>query len=92
MRPVFRCEYCNFMDTEEKVREHEPTCMDNYNRKSCSTCVHKSIKSITQFKCACGKEIPENRMFENCEKYERKEKDRDYDLSNIFGSLFGGGF
>ena len=29
-------------------------------------------------------------MFENCDKYERKET-RHYDVSNIFAEIFGGG-
>lgn len=91
MKQVFRCDYCNFMDTEEKVKEHEASCLYNYNRKSCSTCKHVSIKSITQFKCACGEEIPENCMIENCEKHEFKDRAH-YDVSNIFGSPFKGWF
>lgn len=90
MKAVFKCDYCSFMDTEEKVKEHEATCLDNYTRRSCTTCKHAGFKSITQYKCACGKEVPENMMFENCDKYERKEKKYDYDLGNIFGSFFGG--
>ena len=89
MKPVFRCEYCNFIEVEEKVKEHELTCMDNYTKRSCYTCAHKTFKSIKQFGCACGKEIPEGCVFEYCDKYERKEK-RDYDISDIFGSMFGG--
>lgn len=89
MKPVFKCEYCDFMGTEEKVKEHEPTCIDNYDRKSCYTCRHKDIKNIKQFSCACGNEIPENKIFEFCPQYERKEKP-EYPLTNLFGGLFGG--
>lgn len=89
MKPVFKCDYCRFMDTEDEVKEHEPKCMDNYDRKSCYTCTHRSLKTMTQFACDCGKEIPEGHILEFCDKYERKEK-RDYDLGNIFGSMFGG--
>lgn len=89
MKPVFKCDYCSFMDTEEKVKEHEPTCIDNYDRKSCYTCQHKGIKNIKQFSCACGNEIPEKKIFEFCPQYERKEKP-EYPLTNLFGGLFGG--
>lgn len=89
MKPVFKCDYCSHMGTEEDIKEHELTCLDNWTRKSCTTCQHKGLKSIKQFSCACGIEIPENQMFENCGKYERKEK-TDYDLGNIFASMFGG--
>lgn len=89
MKPVFKCDYCSFMGTEEKVKEHEPTCIDNYDRKSCYTCQHKGIKSMKQYSCACGNEIPENKFFEFCPQYKRKEKP-EYPLTNLFGGLFGG--
>ena len=37
MKPVFKCDYCQFMGTEEEVSEHEPKCFDNYDRRSCYT-------------------------------------------------------
>ena len=89
MKPVFKCDYCKFMGTEDEVKEHEPTCIDNYDRKSCYTCIHKKLKTITQYECDCGKEIPEGHVFEFCDKYDRKEKSNS-DLSDIFGSIFGG--
>lgn len=89
MKPVFKCDYCDFMGTEDKVKEHEPTCTENYDRKSCWTCQHKGYKNLNQFSCACGKEIPENKIFEFCPQYERKEKS-EYPLVDIFGGLFGG--
>jgi hypothetical protein len=73
MQQVFKCDYCKFMGTEQEVREHEVKCFDNYDRKSCFTCVHKIISGIN-YKCDCGKEIPEGQIFEFCDKYERKEK------------------
>ena len=90
MKPVFKCEYCNFMGTEDKVKEHEVTCIDNYDRKSCFTCKHKSYKSLKQYNCAQGIEVPENKIFEFCPKYERKESGKQEDLTNLFGGLFGG--
>lgn len=89
MKPVFKCDYCNFMDTEDKVKEHELACIENYDRKSCWTCRHRGNKSLKQFSCACGQEIPENKIFEFCPQYERKEK-AEYPLVNVFGGLFGG--
>ena len=32
MKPVFKCEYCNFIGTEEEVIKHEDDCSSNYNR------------------------------------------------------------
>ena len=88
MKPVFKCEYCDYMDTEEKVKEHELTCVNNYDRKSCFTCVHKGFKSLKQYKCALGKEIPEGKIFEFCPQYERKAEPETID--NLFSDLFGG--
>ena len=88
MKPVFKCDYCNFMDTEEKVKEHEITCFDNYDRKSCFTCKHKSYKNAKQYECACGIEIPEGKFFEFCGQYEKKEKS-ETPLNNLFGDIFG---
>lgn len=92
MKPVFKCDYCNFMDTEDKVIEHEPTCIENYDRKSCYTCVNKRIKvkdGKVSYTCEDGTDIPEGKIFEFCPKYERKESSGD-PLTNLFGDLFGG--
>jgi hypothetical protein len=79
------------MGTEEDVKQHELECLDNWTRKSCTTCMYREFKTIKQFSCSRGKEIPEGHMLENCDKYERKEKsDKYYDLGNIFGDMFGG--
>jgi hypothetical protein len=92
MKPVFKCDYCSKMGTEEEIREHEPVCIDNYDRKSCCTCAHKKFKpknnSMWNYECEVGREIPEGKMFEFCESYERKEKNPL--LNNLFGNMFGG--
>ena len=88
MKPVFKCEYCDFMSTEDKVKKHEIECMDNYTRRSCFTCKHKGYQNAKQLKCACGIEIPENKIWEFCSKYERREKEET--LTNLFSGLFGG--
>ena len=92
MKPVFKCEYCNYMSTEEKVKEHEATCRDNYDRRSCFTCKHKTMKNLTQYKCDLGTEIPDGQIFEFCPQYERKEKygTQEDAVSDIFGAMFGG--
>ena len=90
MKPVFKCEYCNQMVTEDEIREHEPTCIDNYDRKSCFTCVHKCIKSKDgkwYYECKLGKEIPEGKIFEFCPLYKRKEKTNNL-VDNLFGGIF----
>jgi hypothetical protein len=80
------------MGTESEVREHEPNCTDNYDRKSCYTCVHKRIMPNNGkwfVECKAGLEIPEGKFFEFCECYERKEKPET--VTNLFGDLFGFG-
>lgn len=91
MKPVFKCDYCSRMGTEEEIREHEITCIDNYDRKNCYTCVHGKMKfslDNCSYECKVGKEIPEGKIFEFCGSYERKEKS-DNPLTDLFGGLFG---
>ena len=90
MKPVFKCDYCSQMGTEEEIREHEPQCMDNYDRKSCYTCVHKKLINKNKewcYECKAGKEIPTGKFFEFCPLYERKEKSGDI-LDDLFNDLF----
>ena len=100
MKPVFKCDYCSKMGTEEEIREHEPICTENYDRKSCYTCIHKKIgcvmdknvddivngKSIMTYECRLGKEIPAGKIFEFCPTYERDEKSGT--LDRLFHDLF----
>lgn len=91
MKPVFKCDYCDFMGTEEQVKEHEVKCFYNYDRKSCYTCKHKSYKNMKQYNCSQGVEMHENKIWEFCPKYEREEKRNLESFSDIFGGLFGVG-
>lgn len=77
MKPVFKCDYCNFMGTEEEVQAHEITCVENYDRKSCFTCKYKTIKTLNQYECDLGKEIPEGKICEFCQQYERRDMPSD---------------
>lgn len=91
MKPVFKCDYCPKMGTEEEIREHEPVCTDNYDRRSCHTCKYKSIKTKDKQRCyECtinGIDIPSGKFFEFCEAYERNEKAPNI-LATIFPSVF----
>ncbi len=87
MKPVFKCDYCSKMGTEEEIREHEPKCFDNYDRRSCYTCKHKTLKDCN-YDCKVGVEIPEGKLIEFCGSYERKEKYVN-PLSGLFGNMFG---
>lgn len=89
MKPVFKCEYCNFMSTEDKVKEHEVGCAGNYTRRSCFTCKHKSYKNMKQLNCTCGREIPEDKIWEFCPKYEREERSIT-SFDDLIGGIFGG--
>lgn len=95
MKPVFKCDYCSKMGTEEEIREHEPKCAKNYDRKSCYTCVHTTFKSGTKmgdclYECKAGVEIPEGCIIEFCNKYERRESTNSFGaFGDIFGSIFG---
>ena len=40
MKPVFKCDYCNFMGTKEVVEEHEKICIDNPEVKCCQNCIY----------------------------------------------------
>jgi len=86
MKPVFKCDYCSEMGTKEEIKEHEPKCFNNYDRRSCFTCVHKRTKIEDKqwhYECKIGVEIPEGKFFEFCETYERKEKSNNF-LDNLF--------
>ena len=75
MKPVFKCDYCDFMGTEGEVKEHEVKCTDNYDRRSCYTCEYKNFnKKLTGYECTEGREIPEGQIYEFCGKYKRKPK------------------
>lgn len=91
MKPVFKCDYCNFMGIEEEVKKHEITCTDNYDKKSCYTCKYRKTKftdgSMT-FNCEVV-DIPEGKFLEFCDSYERKEKS-DAPFKELFRDIFGG--
>lgn len=89
MKPVYQCDYCDHIGTEDDVRKHEEQCMYNYNRKSCWTCKHKDRKTLMRFKCLLDVEIPENMLMEFCGKYEWDEQKHDKTVPNLFGSFFG---
>lgn len=89
MKPVFRCDYCSFMGTEEEVKEHEIQCTENYDRRSCHTCQYKKYKTAMSYECANGIEIPEGKLIEFCGKYEKREKS-DNPWNDIVDAMFGG--
>lgn len=96
MKPVFKCDYCKFTGAEDEVRKHELECANNYNKRSCLTCIHrdgiKSTENGWAYKCKEGNDIPAHHIYENCYKYEREEKvESNFNSYNPF-SWFGLGF
>ena len=91
MKPLFRCEYCDFTGIEEEVKEHEEKCI--YNR-TCFSCKHKlkieNVKEGDGYNIVCDKaiEIPSNHIIEFCPEYEKEE--RKSDSLNKFSGIFGG--
>ena len=91
MKPVYRCEYCDHMGTEDEVKEHEIKCYWNYDRKSCWTCKNRDRSCMTRFKCLLETEILEGHLIEFCSKYARDDNEVHFkSASDIFRGLFGG--
>ena len=88
MKPVFKCEYCDKLGTEEDIAKHENECIYNYARRSCLTCRYAENK-ITKFVCEKGHDIPEGHMFENCKSYDCLVIDGIAKTADAFSSLFG---
>ena len=78
MKPVYKCDYCKFMGNKEEVRQHEETCTDNYTKKSCYTCEHRTFGRDSDnnlcFACKAGVGVPTGKVWENCKSYSRKIK------------------
>lgn len=78
MKPVFKCDYCQFMGTEEEVKKHEPECIDNYDKQSCYTCQYRGrlsmVDSLLKYECSNGIDVPAGKVYEFCKSYQRKEK------------------
>lgn len=91
MKPLYRCDYCEFKGTEEEVLKHEETCIHNTSKKSCLTCKYKKYKNMQTITCTNGVDIPGGQYRQYCPNYEDEEKvEPDDDFSNIFKSIFGG--
>ena len=87
MKPLYRCEYCEFTGTEEEVKEHEATCIKNYNLKGCLTCVHCNTDGFKTITCMAGREIPEGQMYQNCS-YHKQGKVEVTGVMKVFSDLF----
>lgn len=92
MKPVFKCDYCSKMGTEDEIREHEPNCHDNYDMKSCYTCEHKDGITMedgrVKYKCKNGRDIPAGHIYKFCEEYKQAEKKSSGLFNDLFGKFF----
>ena len=86
MKPIYRCDFCSILDTEDKMREHEAVCNYNPLNKTCYTCKHYYRKGNGWQKsemCNAGvfnnslltkiSEMDLNIPHKQCEKYEHGE-------------------
>lgn len=85
MKPIYRCEYCDFTGVEEEVLKHEENCHKNYNLKSCLTCKHCKTDGFKIVECKQGREILEGKMYIGCSKHEVGE----VEVVGIMKTLFG---
>ena len=91
MKPVFKCDFCDFKGTEADVAKHEATCNENYTRESCETCEHEAFENLKQIRCKMGKKVPEGHVYEHCDCYQRREKQKsDNPLTDIMRMMFSG--
>ena len=93
MKPVYKCDYCSYMGTEEEVKEHEPVCSNNYDAKNCHTCKHKRIVGmkdmITQRECMNGMNIPDGYICTSCSSYEVNDEKYSSDTKTMLYEMFG---
>lgn len=89
MKPIYRCEYCDHMGTEDEVREHEKECLKNFNNKGCLTCKHCKTDGLKHMECFYGEEIPEGKQFLHCDKHENG-KPEIVGFMGAFMNVFGG--
>jgi hypothetical protein len=92
MKPLFRCDYCDKIDTEDVIAKHELECINNYNNHSCYTCKHLGKLGVTEVGCRVGKAIAKGCILQNCDSWEWDEKDRTTKNPIATNSIFGGFF
>lgn len=70
MHALFKCDYCDCIDSQEKIAEHEASCSNNPERCSCRTCDFSETKDYKNYICKKGKEIPSGHMYCVCSEWE----------------------
>ena len=89
MKPVFRCDYCDKIGTEEEMKAHEAECSKNFNNKGCLTCKHCKMDTLATMTCVYGKEIPEGKQWLHCARHEKGEPEV-IGTAKVLADLFGG--
>lgn len=90
MKPVYKCDWCKTIGTEEEILEHEKTCMTNINLHSCYTCANR--KGLATLGCKVGIDIPKDSYIQHCDKWKEGEPlDLNNPMGNIFDMFFGTG-
>ena len=90
MKPLFRCDYCDKIGTEDEILKHEFECIYNHTKRSCLTCKYKKELGLVNLSCDSGREIPAGTYYENCPCYVWDEKIHSSDNPVGTNSLFGG--
>lgn len=83
MKPVYKCDWCKTIGTEEEILEHEKTCTLNTNLHTCYTCANR--KGLATLECRVGIDIPKDSYIQHCDKWKEGEP---LDLSNPMGNIF----
>lgn len=74
MHALFKCDYCDYIDSKEKVAEHEASCFNNPVRCSCKTCDFSETKDCCKtYTCKKGKEIPSRQVYFKCPEWKFKK-------------------
>jgi hypothetical protein len=80
MKPVYKCDYCSTLRTEDVMRIHEEECAYNPKNKACMSCKYAKLSSGILEMCNAGVKLQLERGFAlkamsvfNCGKYENGE-------------------
>lgn len=75
IKPLYRCDYCDFVGTEREVLKHENSCI--YKIRSCEKCANVMVRydintNMAYYCCKCGKYIKIKDGFNKyCDKFEK---------------------
>ena len=87
MRPLYRCDYCDFTGTEDEVKSHEEGCIKNHTLKGCFTCAHCNTDGFSSITCMAGRDIPDGHMIQGCYLYAKGSVEVS-GIMKVFSDLF----